>query len=1136
MKKHLIFKDDKSNKFWNIEAIESSFTVNYGKIGTNGQSSTKSFDNETTCLNEANKLVSEKLKKGYSEEGVNPSESTISKPIEKATKQNKAKKEAQEIKTTDSISTISKTLVEEGNLESYLVAIRELITKNELMQASEWCITAETLAQSQNEKVQVALLFGEIQLIKGDYEKAEANLLKTGDDGFFLLGKLHNYKKDYLKAEHYYSKAKTYEGYYLAGWLTLKQPEKAINYFKQAIEIGEETNEKELWQSYFKCAYTLQNSGNLKEAEAYYKKAIATNKADAFTYNNLAVLCIVSNRNEEAILWLDEVIEKFPEFTVSYFNKCCLYAQEGDVVEALKWLKLALYHGYYFHNSENLNKDSDIEILRNTEEYKKLLEKHAIRSYATSCNNLSLEDFLKHPETYNRFTIYSYDKPLPNGILSDEIAKGINIESIEIEEGGLTAISNEIRKLKKLKKISLIDTPIKELPEAIFEMELEEVNLSFKFLKTYPYFLEKIKNLKKLTLGSIKVKNIPTEIAHLKNLQDFTIKHGEIEIIDKEIGSLSNLTSLEIRDTKITSVPKELSELKRLQQLYITDNKQLNYLPEEIFTLPNIQRMHFSKNGFPSTEATKLFEEGVNTKMEKRQLAVFLGLLQLNYDYVSTNGTFEDALLALNSSVSMLRSNTLIWLSNTLQQSFDEKTINETSEVIILGKFSKNNTEIKSDIIALGANVTTKLTLKTTHILIGEKPGEKIKELIIEEVQWVTEALINKTNIPNFDADMEIPADFPKEQILTLLHSQEETNLAMALELIRESHVAKLFETELFISFQFSSDKKNKKEIEDLIKQYCGVELQTALAGKYGFKSASEKKINEYIETFSTKTGLDKDKLAYIIFKKGNYEAKNYLLQHGTSKIKKEVLIALIDYSERTKQDPENPTKKLCLGSIIPDEIADIKHLIKKLQISGKFKELPLSICYLEDLEELSLRMTNFKTLPKEIAKLQKLKKLDISTCSFKKFPVEILALENLESLSISNENYGTSQAIAEIPDDIRKLKKLKTLDLTNNPLGKLPLAVCDLEQLESLSIRSIGMTEIPEEIGKLKNLKNLELDSSWGTDENKNVITVFPSTFSQLSNLKTLQIEYNLISKLPKESLEISNIKEILNKKNQNN
>ncbi|EMN90336.1 WGR domain-containing protein [Leptospira weilii] len=67
MKHHLTYKDDKSDKFWNIEVSGTSFTVTYGKTGTAGQTQTKTFGSEEECLKEAEKLLQEKLKKGYAE-------------------------------------------------------------------------------------------------------------------------------------------------------------------------------------------------------------------------------------------------------------------------------------------------------------------------------------------------------------------------------------------------------------------------------------------------------------------------------------------------------------------------------------------------------------------------------------------------------------------------------------------------------------------------------------------------------------------------------------------------------------------------------------------------------------------------------------------------------------------------------------------------------------------------------------------------------------------------------------------------------------------------------------------------------------------------------------------------------------
>lgn len=67
MKKHLTYQDAKSNKFWHIEQSGQEFTVTYGRTDTTGSSKTKTFSNEAEALKEAEKLIAQKIKKGYEE-------------------------------------------------------------------------------------------------------------------------------------------------------------------------------------------------------------------------------------------------------------------------------------------------------------------------------------------------------------------------------------------------------------------------------------------------------------------------------------------------------------------------------------------------------------------------------------------------------------------------------------------------------------------------------------------------------------------------------------------------------------------------------------------------------------------------------------------------------------------------------------------------------------------------------------------------------------------------------------------------------------------------------------------------------------------------------------------------------------
>lgn len=61
------FSDAKSHKFWNIELQGKAFAVTYGRIGTAGQTQTKTFADAAAAQKEHDKLVKEKLAKGYRE-------------------------------------------------------------------------------------------------------------------------------------------------------------------------------------------------------------------------------------------------------------------------------------------------------------------------------------------------------------------------------------------------------------------------------------------------------------------------------------------------------------------------------------------------------------------------------------------------------------------------------------------------------------------------------------------------------------------------------------------------------------------------------------------------------------------------------------------------------------------------------------------------------------------------------------------------------------------------------------------------------------------------------------------------------------------------------------------------------------
>ena len=67
MKRRFVYQDAKSDKFWDIEFEGTTQTVVYGKTGTTGREAVKEFATAEECTKESEKLITQKLKKGYTE-------------------------------------------------------------------------------------------------------------------------------------------------------------------------------------------------------------------------------------------------------------------------------------------------------------------------------------------------------------------------------------------------------------------------------------------------------------------------------------------------------------------------------------------------------------------------------------------------------------------------------------------------------------------------------------------------------------------------------------------------------------------------------------------------------------------------------------------------------------------------------------------------------------------------------------------------------------------------------------------------------------------------------------------------------------------------------------------------------------
>jgi len=67
MKRNFINQEELSDKFWNIECSGKRQAITFGKAGTKGRETIKEFADENECIKESEKLIAQKIKKGYTE-------------------------------------------------------------------------------------------------------------------------------------------------------------------------------------------------------------------------------------------------------------------------------------------------------------------------------------------------------------------------------------------------------------------------------------------------------------------------------------------------------------------------------------------------------------------------------------------------------------------------------------------------------------------------------------------------------------------------------------------------------------------------------------------------------------------------------------------------------------------------------------------------------------------------------------------------------------------------------------------------------------------------------------------------------------------------------------------------------------
>ena len=478
--------------------------------------------------------------------------------------------------------------------------------------------------------------------------------------------------------------------------------------------------------------------------------------------------------------------------------------------------------------------------------------------------------------------------------------------------------------------------------------------------------------------------------------------------IESVVFENSELEKLTISNC-VLSLPKEIALLKGLKQLKLINNR-IDRLPKELFDLQNTF-VFFEKNK-PEfiQDAGLIYFDFQWKKISKEQATIYLALLQ-NETNDLTKEQLNTVLQALDYRVEAVRKGA----QSLLSEWFPLEEIPEGSLVSILGNFNVLSlNDIAHRLDGLSINYQTKLTAKTTHVILCNLPVLKNADLSQKTIgteenflAWLDKAdvqFLSKKTDDNVDA---------LENVADMLRGEDPEYIELALQMMKVHGVSKELLGELFIFFNGRKHEKYFRKAKNLFKKNAPVDLiefldnnRTRYGGAYEIYSGDK----DFYDFLKASNSLDRHQIAFALDKKTYYEIAK------ETKETKEALAKMInhevlDISVLGEIPEEVKTLKgfttlLCNNRYLRiQEFPDWFHelAIQKLDLYDQDVELPETFAEFKELTDLCLP-TYSESFPLVVTKMKTLEVIEMTATQFALVPEEIKQLTKLRKVTVYRE------------------------------------------------------------------------------------------------------------------------------------
>lgn len=373
------------------------------------------------------------------------------------------------------------------------------------------------------------------------------------------------------------------------------------------------------------------------------------------------------------------------------------------------------------------------------------------------------------------------------------------------------------------------------------------------------------------------------------------------------------------------------------------------------------------------------------------------------------------------------------------EMDIEDKLLQPGSVVFINGTTRLKKTEIKEKLEAANLKYAQKYSPKVTHVLIGSNPKtwdlDKANFKILTENHLQT--YLSKITPSYLEEAAEEGDTQMSDNVLQMLHSPDESNVAIALEMLGSGGVpTDLFVPVLVIS-KSASDAKIRAKARKLLELYAPADWLPLIKNKLLFKgitaNAKENDLNKKLDKLTKETSFDlAAMLSMGLFKKYNrglrfmmkksnrkeYLTAAKLLLRGTH-------LAFAEGLGFKNWRNHAPDAVILMGSMktginFPATLLELGKIESIDLHNCKLSAMPKDTTKFKDVKELDFSHNFIKTLPQGLHKLEKLEVLNLKMNQFDKFPVRLATVKNLKKVNLSFNRINHEFKKLEVPQEVK--------------------------------------------------------------------------------------------------------------------